>query len=346
MKKSVVIVLGVAVMALFALPTLAWDDVSHEEDVCWFDVPEWEDLLDVELEDQDCDDAWDDDEGGGEIDTWECGVAGGDRPYLICTYGNTLSTVTHHIVVGKTADSDEVMMCASTDGGLTWVRRGYVDRDYTTLKIYGNTAKDNIKIQRTAYYYSAICDFDAWFTSAEIAYLYMYGQGNYDVVSGSDNGDSHLEGETVNGYDGNDHITLTRVSGYTPSAAGGTGHDYIVGTNYQDWIWGGDGVYSDTIYGLDGDDELGGGEGDDTIYGGNGDDWIEGGSGDDTIYGDDDDDIIQGESGNDTLSGGDGCDYLYGGTGATDCCGTEGNGGYCVSGCEYACFGGCHGYCF
>jgi Ca2+-binding RTX toxin-like protein len=169
-----------------------------------------------------------------------------------------------------------------------------VDRDYTMLKVYGNTAKDNIKIQRTAYTYSATCDFDAWFTSAQIANLYMYGQGSYDVVSGSDNGDSSLQAESVNGYGGNDHILLTYTAGYTPIADGGTGHDTIVGTAYADWIWGGDD--NDTIYGLGGDDELGGAAGDDTIEGGTGDDWIEGGSGDDWLYGEDDCDRLFGQS--------------------------------------------------
>jgi hypothetical protein len=115
MRNSGIIALGVALMVMSALPALAWDEVSHEEDVCWFYVPEWEDLLDVELDDQSCDDAWDDDEGGGEPDTWECYVNGsGGRYWLECTYGGTTPTVWHHIVVGKTAGADEVMMWTAT----------------------------------------------------------------------------------------------------------------------------------------------------------------------------------------------------------------------------------------
>jgi Ca2+-binding RTX toxin-like protein len=320
MRNSVIIMLGVALMTMFALPAAAWDDVSHEEDVSWFPVVEWEDLLDVELEDQDCDDAWDDDEGGGELDAeyGDCYLAGtAPRQYLRCDYSGTSTLYTHHVVVGKTSGSDQVRMCASTDGGSSWSLKGYIDRDsYTMLKVYGNSASDNIKIQRTAYNYNANCNFAAWFTSAQIAYLYMYGQGNYDAVFGSDNGDSHLEGETVNAYGGNDHVLLTYYSGHTPYADGGTGNDSITGTAYADWIWGGDN--NDSIDGLGGDDELGGGTGDDTIEGGTGDDWIEGGSGDDELF------------------SGIGCDYLFGQSGYYDECTCDDLKGYYDNpGCEW-----------
>jgi hypothetical protein len=307
MRNSGIIVLGVALMTMFALPAPAWDDVSHEEDVRWFDIPEWEDLLDVELEDQqDCEDAWVD-EGGGELDAeyGECYVAGsGGRYWLECQYTGTSTLYTHHIVVGKTSGSDQVRMCYSTNGGSSWSLAGWVDRSgYSMLKVYGNTAKDNIKIQRTAYYYNANCNFVAWPASGFISTLRMYGQGNYDVISGSDLAD-YLEGETVNAYGGNDTILLTRVAGYTSYADGAAGHDTINGTAYADFIWGGDN--DDTIYGQGGDDELGGAAGVDTIYGGDGDDWIEGGSGDDWLYGQ------------------DGCDSLFGQGDYDRChCGTD-----------------------
>ncbi len=78
------------------------------------------------------------------------------------------------------------------------------------------------------------------------------------------------------------------------------------------------------MYGQEGDDLLGGDEGNDNIFGesgndlllGNdGNDYLYGGLGDDGMLGLDGNDRIFGESGNDVAIGGAGNDKLYGGTG-------------------------------
>jgi trimeric autotransporter adhesin len=61
-------------------------------------------------------------------------------------------------------------------------------------------------------------------------------------------------------------------------------------------------TYADTIYGLDGNDQ---------ISGQNGNDYLFGGDGDDTIHGDDGSDHLYGGAGNDILEGGSGDDSYY-----------------------------------
>ncbi|EJN02464.1 calcium-binding protein [Phyllobacterium sp. YR531] len=67
-----------------------------------------------------------------------------------------------------------------------------------------------------------------------------------------------------------------------------------------------------TIYGLGGNDSIGGGTADDVIYGGTGQDFLVGYSGNDTLWGDEGNDRLMGDEGNDLLDGGNGTDILYG----------------------------------
>lgn len=80
---------------------------------------------------------------------------------------------------------------------------------------------------------------------------------------------------------------------------GGTGDDFIQGTQYNDKIIGGSG--NDALFSGDGDDTINGGLGDDMIFGENGDDILIGGNGND---------MLMGGSGSNSLSGGDGDDTL------------------------------------
>lgn len=151
--------------------------------------------------------------------------------------------------------------------------------------------------------------------------------GNTDLVIDIDNGT--YTGRIViedhfNYASGGGHIELLEFSdtstydldGQAWTTYGTNGADVIRG------VWNGlGGLGNDTIYGLDGNDEIrvdAPNETDslaNTVYGGNGNDRIYGDTGTDTLYGDDGDDYIDGGAGADTLSGGAGDDDLIGDTG-------------------------------
>ncbi len=94
---------------------------------------------------------------------------------------------------------------------------------------------------------------------------------------------------------------------------GGTGDDYLEGSEGNDTLYGGDG--NDTLTGNWGDDVLYGGDGNDYLAGGGGNDALYAGAGNDTVYGDgfldggDGDDIV---SGTGVLKGGSGSDQISG----------------------------------
>lgn len=100
--------------------------------------------------------------------------------------------------------------------------------------------------------------------------------------------------------------------------AGTPGNDTVFGLNGDDRMCGGDG--HDSLYGQGGNDHIDGGPGDDSLYGGSGNDLLDGNAGDD---------LILGQGGADTLYGGfvSGYDTLYGGA-ANDMIHTEAGGGY------------------
>ena len=108
--------------------------------------------------------------------------------------------------------------------------------------------------------------------------------------------------------------------------------DTIWGTNNDDVLGGT--ASANTIYGLQGNDiisgtasndNLFGGAGKDTIRGGRGNDFIRGGAGDDILYGGRGRDVIKGGQGNDTIYGGRGADFLSGGAGDDVIYGGRGN---------------------
>ena len=75
------------------------------------------------------------------------------------------------------------------------------------------------------------------------------------------------------------------------------------------------GNFDNTINGSQFTDWISGGDGNDTIMDDLGDDWLFGGSGNDTIFGGVDNDYIEGNSGDDVIFGWFGVDFIYGGTG-------------------------------
>jgi Ca2+-binding RTX toxin-like protein len=138
----------------------------------------------------------------------------------------------------------------------------------------------------------------------------------------------------VQGYGGDDAITLSASDGFGYIAAGITGGDGsdTITLNFDGAIWGGEG--SDQInlrdsfrgeaYGGGGDDtivvqgdtidaEINGGDGNDLIdaRGNNYRVVLRGGNGDDTLYGSAHDDQLYGDGGTDVLSGGGGSDSLF-----------------------------------
>ncbi|MDO5296329.1 MAG: M91 family zinc metallopeptidase [bacterium] len=136
------------------------------------------------------------------------------------------------------------------------------------------------------------------------------GQGDDTIVGGSGN-DIIIDNYGSNKIDGGagDDIIIAHgldlpANGQGSTINGGTGRDYIEGSNAKDILSGGDGY--DVIYGLGGDDE---------IHGGAGNDYLDGGEGDDTISGDEGNDNLVGGKGNDILSGGAGDDLLIGASG-------------------------------
>ena len=102
-------------------------------------------------------------------------------------------------------------------------------------------------------------------------------------------------GRTATDRTGNNLIGIDALGTGIVNAAGGSGHDIVVGNNAANILSGGDGW--------------------DVLVGKGGDDILEGGKGDDFLQGDDGNDTLRGGDGNDVLSGGRGNDVLEGGAG-------------------------------
>lgn len=148
-----------------------------------------------------------------------------------------------------------------------------------------------------------------------------------DVLVGVD----AINGDTINGFGGNDSIAGLVGNDRIDAGAGNdtvdgdAGNDLIIGNEGDDSLLGGDG--NDTILGGGGyttntpttiqtdSDTIDGGVGDDAIYGELGNDILYGDVGNDTIDGEAGNDVLFGEDGNDSLIGNDGDDSLLGGEG-------------------------------
>ncbi|MEM9049892.1 MAG: nidogen-like domain-containing protein [Pseudomonadota bacterium] len=89
------------------------------------------------------------------------------------------------------------------------------------------------------------------------------------------------------------------------NAIGGSGDDFVMGTGYDNTLWG-----------RAGDDLLQGLSGKDTLIGEGGADMLKAGKGEDRLFGGAGDDVLKGQNGQDRLNGGPGDDQLFGGNGA------------------------------
>lgn len=125
--------------------------------------------------------------------------------------------------------------------------------------------------------------------------------------------------ELTDTFEGEAHrLRLPGADKFTVGVFGGDLANIIMGSPenhplYSETLEGGNGP--DQIEGRDGDDILRGGGEIDTLAGGPGNDVLWGGAQGDTLRGGDDDDILYGQRHNDTLEGGSGDDVLWGGRG-------------------------------
>jgi Ca2+-binding RTX toxin-like protein len=148
---------------------------------------------------------------------------------------------------------------------------------------------------------------------------HIQGLAGNDIISpgaGADlvDGGTHTTYDTVSYMNSTSAVTLSLATGGTGGDAAGDTYiaiEYVIGTNYADWIEGSQ--FADTLSGLSGNDTLVGGAGDDDLRGGEGSDSLYGGDGNDIISGEGGD-LIYGEAGNDQLTGRQG-DYIEGGDG-------------------------------
>ena len=137
---------------------------------------------------------------------------------------------------------------------------------------------------------------------------------------------------------GNDTLTVSSTDKPDGPIKGYAGNDKITGSNTDDFLYGGDGLGTnsgndtlngvagnDYLYGEDGNDTINGGDGNDELWGDKGNDTLNGGAGDDYLVAEDGNDMLNGGAGNDGLYGGDGNDTLNGGDGNDYFNGQDGN---------------------
>ncbi|MEQ9639905.1 MAG: PQQ-dependent sugar dehydrogenase [Alphaproteobacteria bacterium] len=159
--------------------------------------------------------------------------------------------------------------------------------------------------------------------------------GADDGPPADDGGSDTVGGDTVGGSDsliGTAAAEWLVASDADDWIDGGEGADTIVAGIGNDWTEPGAG--DDRIWGQAGDDSLNGGDGDDVargqagadrlngdagadnLFGGAADDWVDGGAGGDTVAGNSGVDTVIGGAGDDTVRGQGGADALFGGDGA------------------------------
>ena len=163
----------------------------------------------------------------------------------------------------------------------------------------------------------------------------LHGNSGANVLNGGAGSDALMGGagaDTLEGSEGSDiAYYMDSTAGvvvllYTDTASGGDAEgdelnsiEHVVGSGYDDDLWGDDG--GNFLMGLSGEDTLKGFGGSDSLWGG---------SGNDSLHGMDGVDTLRGEEGNDNLNGGNDDDFLDGGTGIDSMVGGTGNDTYTV----------------
>jgi Ca2+-binding RTX toxin-like protein len=199
------------------------------------------------------------------------------------------------------------------------------------LPVYGTSRNDVIYEKSTATDYYGKGGDDVFIAEREESF--WPGSGHFDDYfyggSGSDTISYQLSSKKINAN--LDAEIVTRGSGSYLSTDHLDSVENLIGSNYNDTIYGSDGANylwgfggNDLIYGLDGNDHLsgdsgndtlGGGDGNDSLSGGTGNDELEGANGDDTLNGGDGADTMRGAGSHDVLNGGAHDDKLYGQSG-------------------------------
>ncbi len=158
-----------------------------------------------------------------------------------------------------------------------------------------------------------------------------FGEGNYNILVANNN-NFILEGDATyraTAFDSNQvkrgTATDDRLVGNLNSSNiiyGLDGSDQIIGGNNTDNLYGGNGNDQieakggdDLVYGGNGNNQINGGEGNDVIFSGEGNDSIRGGAGNDRIDGGNGNNNLEGGDGNDSITAGDGDSRIQGGSG-------------------------------
>ncbi|WP_017519457.1 Ig-like domain-containing protein, partial [Pseudomonas nitroreducens] len=153
---------------------------------------------------------------------------------------------------------------------------------------------------------------DTWtFTEAQLHDLQLLTAVNY---SGTLNLNVTATATESNGSTASSTGTLAVTVATTTSTTATGNNDLLHGLDGNDNLSGGNG--HDIIYGGTGNDTLNGGNGNDSLYGGAGNDTLNGDAGNDLLVGNEGNDILNGGAGDDILIGGKGSDTLTGGSGA------------------------------
>jgi len=147
----------------------------------------------------------------------------------------------------------------------------------------------------------------------------IIGGGGNDVIEGGADGDAMHGGAGIDtlsyaGSDGGVIVTLGangiifNADGHHAAGDTGTGFENIIGSNYDDFLYGNQAA--NVLSGGGGHDEVSGEGGADTLKGGNGNDSLRGGAGKDKLLGGAGDDVLQGDTGADVLNGGAENDFV------------------------------------
>lgn len=266
-------------------------------------------------------------DGGSGADTVQASGTAADDTFVIGQDANGLMTIRQGTAVLTLSPSTIQSVIVNGAAGDDFIQIQNLTRvGRTVLVVNGGVGDDTI---------------DAGGADTGTVIVELNGNEGQDTIGGG------LQGERINGGDGDDSITggagEDTVSGGTgqDEVSGGLGDDLILGDAGNDTLSGDDGDDvidggldsdvvtggngNDTLRGSFGDDALNGMAGDDSILGLSGRDTLAGGAGNDTLDGGRDDDRIQGHSGDDTIRGDHGDDFIDGGAGDDEIIGEDGD---------------------
>ena len=169
----------------------------------------------------------------------------------------------------------------------------------------------------------------------------LIGSAGHDEVHGGEGNDRIFGSEGVNELFGNEGDDIIYGGIHKDTIYGHDGIDHIFGLAGNDVINSGDGgvpggsfAEADLVLGMDGDDQIAGGNGLNIFWGGNGNDRLFGGNdaenrlhgqaGNDRFFGGDQNDYIATHDGDDSVDARDGDDFIVAGPGSANIIGGDG----------------------